>query len=391
MDKRKSAGTVEVHEGIYLKRPDDHSAWQCYFRLDGQQFRKSTKIKDLAEAKLISLRWYSDAKNKVSEGYSVERVSFRKLAAMYLEQISTEGRYAYHSDTMARHFMPYFKKFNDVSKITDAHVMDYVVHRREKGSVAPQTINRENTVLQQALKYAARRGLILRPVKIDSVDERFTRHRRRHFTIPEYIDLCHTAQRRITELEGISMKRRAYQQRQLLFDYIKFLCNSGMRVDESKTVIWRNVNFDEGTVTLERAGKLKSSRKVFVRHTGVLALQRVLARRKAYLKEQGGNLSKNERVFSTIEGVPINDFKKGFAALLEAAGFVYEGTRDRHVLTSLRHSYATFRMTTKLSKRATPRALAIQMGTSERMIQLYYGHDEIHDYEEELRGDDRFD
>ena len=32
------------------------------------------------------------------------------------------------------------------------------------------------------------------------------------------------------------------------------------------------------------------------------------------------------------------------------------------------------------------RALAEQMGTSERMIQQHYGHDEIVDYEDELLG-----
>lgn len=34
----------------------------------------------------------------------------------------------------------------------------------------------------------------------------------------------------------------------------------------------------------------------------------------------------------------------------------------------------------------TKSAIAKQMGTSERMIQQHYGHDEIRDYEEELRG-----
>ena len=32
-------------------------------------------------------------------------------------------------------------------------------------------------------------------------------------------------------------------------------------------------------------------------------------------------------------------------------------------------------------------ALAIQKGTSERMIQQHYGQDEIVDYEDELRGE----
>ena len=33
------------------------------------------------------------------------------------------------------------------------------------------------------------------------------------------------------------------------------------------------------------------------------------------------------------------------------------------------------------------RALAMQMGTSEKMINEHYGHDEILDYEDELRGE----
>jgi hypothetical protein len=53
-------------------------------------------------------------------------------------------------------------------------------------------------------------------------------------------------------------------------------------------------------------------------------------------------------------------------------------------LTSLRHTYATFRLTTKIGKRATMRALAQQMGTSDRMIQKHYGHDQIEDYRDEL-------
>jgi integrase len=388
MDKRKASGTVEVHDGLYLKRGSENSAWQCYYRLDGNQNRRSTKKKDLAEAKLVALRWYSDSKSRISEGGTAERVTFVELASMYLDQKITEGLYSYHDETMARHILPYFKKFDDVSKITNAHVMDYISHRRSKSKkdVLPQTINRENTVLRQALKYAYRRGLLLQPVQVEALNDRFTKNKRRHFTVSEYIKLCHAAQRRISEVKDIPLRRRTYFQRHLLFDYIKFLANCGIRVDEAKTVTWGSVDFDEGTVTLNRAGKLKSSRKVFVRHTGVLALQRILDRRKLFLAENGGDLSPNEKVLSTMEGVPVKDFKKGFSALLEAAGFEYSDPRDRHVLTSLRHSYATFRLTTRRAKRASMRALSIQMGTSEKMIQKHYGHDMILDYEEELRG-----
>jgi integrase len=386
MGRSKNSSTLEIHNGVYLKRSDNHAAWQCYFRLDSRQFRRSTKTTDLAEAKLIALRWYQDAKSKAAVGRSVERVSFRKLVSIYLELISGTGKLAYHRDTLARHISPFFNKFSDVSKIDDGDIQDYVIYRRSKNDVTPQTINRENTVLRQLLKVGERRGWLLQPVHVDHLNERMTKRRRPHFTVPEYVQLCHVAQQRIRELQDSALSKRAYQQRLLLYDLIKFIANSGVRIDETKSICWRHVDFDAKTVLIEHAGKTMSTRTVYVRYTGLLALQRIKDRRLAYLSEMDGRLSGTEPVFATIAGQQIASFKKGFNALLVAAGFIYNEERKKHSLTSLRHSYATFRLPTKRAKRASMRALALQMGTSERMIDQHYGHDQIHDYEDELAG-----
>ena len=87
-----------------------------------------------------------------------------------------------------------------------------------------------------------------------------------------------------------------------------------------------------------------------------------------------------------LYGTVVKSFKKGFNALLEECGFIYETVEDKHSMTSLRHTYATFALTRTDGKRASMRALAKQMGTSERMIQQHYGHDEIVDYEDQLLG-----
>ena len=55
-------------------------------------------------------------------------------------------------------------------------------------------------------------------------------------------------------------------------------------------------------------------------------------------------------------------------------------------MTSLCHTYATFALTRPDVKRLNMLALAKQMGTSERMMQQHYGHNEIVDYEGELLG-----
>ena len=146
---------------------------------------------------------------------------------------------------------------------------------------------------------------------------------------------------------------------------------------------------------LERHKEGISKAKAAGKRFGRPATARIKADQVRKLRERGLGASKIARqlgisrasVYRAIKyGTPIDSFKKGFNALLEAAGFVYHDRRDKHALYSLRHSYGTFRLTTKRDKRATSKSLALQMGTSVRMIEKYYGHDEIHDYEDELAG-----
>lgn len=179
---------------------------------------------------------------------------------------------------------------------------------------------------------------------------------------------------------------RQREQRELLRDYILILANTGLRVDEAKTLIWRNVDLEEHTLFLERAGKTKSTRKVFMRIGAVRALRRIRARREAHLARSGESLDPATKVITMSDGKEVKSFKKGFDQLLIACGFRYNSAEEKHALTSLRHTYATFRLTTRTSKRATIRSLAKQMGTSERMIERHYGHDVIDDYRDELVG-----
>ena len=93
-----------------------------------------------------------------------------------------------------------------------------------------------------------------------------------------------------------------------------------------------------------------------------------------------------EKIISLPCGTYIRDLKKSFHGALEAAGFVYNHAHERHALTSLRHTYATTSLTKPADKRPTLHVLALQIGTSERMINQHYGHDSVLDYRAELRG-----
>jgi integrase len=285
--------------------------------------------------------------------------------------------------------LPFFAKFDDVAAIKRTDIVQYIAFRRGQGehSPMPQTINRENSVLRQMLRYASDRGWLKTIPRIENEADRLTKRRRRHFTADEYRKLHRTARKRATEFDGQELLTRQGWNRKLLYDVILILANTGMRVDELKTIIWRNVDWDDSTILLERAGKTRSSRRVIARATAMLSLKRIQERRLQYLSRyKDQKLADNEKVISLPDGTEVISLKKGFERLLDACEFKYERKEDRHALTSLRHTYATFRLTTKSGKRATMRALAKQMGTSERMITLHYGHDEIADYREELAG-----
>lgn len=91
-----------------------------------------------------------------------------------------------------------------------------------------------------------------------------------------------------------------------------------------------------------------------------------------------------EKVQSLPNGTHIASFKTAFRSLLKDCGFKYETVKDRHSLTSLRHTYATYRLRGIHGRKASMRALAKQMGTSQRMIEQHYGHDVVEDYKDEL-------
>lgn len=391
MGRRAKNSSIEVVEGLYLKPQPNTINLQAYCRINGQSFRKSVGTDNVSQAKSAALEWFYDLKQQAKKGLLLKKTSFNTLCAEYLKTIPKGAKFEYHAPTIERHFEPYFGKYADIRLITEGTVSDYLVHRRTKNKTepTPQTLNRENTVLRQLFQYAATQRWIAEPITVPFINQSQTVRRRRHFTSEEYRILLKTAKARITASKNEPRQRHVRQNRLLLYDVIILLANSGMRVDEMKTVTWRGVDWDKGDIILERAGKKKSNRRVVLRKSAVNALTRIAKRRQAWFRanDNADKLNPNERAIALPNGTPVNDFKKAFRDLLSDCGFVYKDAKDRHTLTSLRHTYATFSLTRTRGKRATIRTLVKQMDTSERMINAHYGHDDIEDYRDELRGE----
>ena len=80
-------------------------------------------------------------------------------------------------------------------------------------------------------------------------------------------------------------------------------------------------------------------------------------------------------IFCDVSGKPTSSFKIGFTRALRECGILYGSDGRRRVPYSLRHTYATMRITEGVSVFQ----LAANMGTSVEMIEEFYGKKRVRD------------
>ena len=378
MARPASEDRIEVVEGVYvyLRNSD---VWQVYFKLDGEKkaVRQSLKTSDLSKAKKLALEKYDQARLRQLSGKPQHGISFDVLCEEYLSSKPNGSSKKYHQETIDRHLSPYFaSRLADFSEITNADVLDYIKWRRAKGGrgdgeLKPQTLNRENVVLRQLIKFAVTKGYVAKDDAPDVEHFKASNNRRKNFTRNEIDTLIHTAKARVDETENAATK----EQRQLLHDWIVVLVNTGLRTGEAAALRWSDVFLDLDEPYLHiRKGKTKP-RDVVPLDPAVDCLKDIRTRLKAFLAENKKQLAKDQLVFSICNReqkslVPVKEFKTSFNNLLEACSLFDTDPELRRSPYSLRHSYATMR----IEDGTNIYVLKDQMGTSVKMIEQHYGH-----------------
>jgi hypothetical protein len=120
----KANDTIIVAEHVHLLL-SKAGVWQAYFKVDGETYRRSTKTKNQAEATRLILNWHREAQLKAYQGTSIKMLSFKKLCDQHLERIKNQtAKWNYHKDTIKRHLLPFFSKFDDVSKINQRDLVE---------------------------------------------------------------------------------------------------------------------------------------------------------------------------------------------------------------------------------------------------------------------------
>ena len=103
------------------------------------------------------------------------------------------------------------------------------------------------------------------------------------------------------------------------------------------------------------------------------------------VREKSEYRGADDLVFGNREGKPVDNFGKTFKSILQDANLLYDGEGRGRTIYSLRHFYATQRLSSK-TKPIPMEVLAQNMGTSPQMMFNHYRYLTTHNFTEILTG-----
>ncbi|MHA1536528.1 MAG: tyrosine-type recombinase/integrase, partial [Alphaproteobacteria bacterium] len=257
-----------------------------YIKIRGEDpIRRSLHTDQFDEAKEKAWREFDETRRRIQRGIPIKKIAFKDLSADYLLSKKNDPALAYHRETIKRHFKPYFgTHLADFSTLSDNDILSYLQWRRKKYDdegipLTNQTINRENVVLRLIVKHAVRRGYIPKSHAPTIESQKEIQNPGREFTSVEFVQLRKLA---LSRIEGLK-KADLLESRRLIFEFLSFMVNTGLRPGEGKQLRWQDVNFDDRYINV--AGGKTGSRQVVGRGYEMKVLANLRKRREAFAEK----------------------------------------------------------------------------------------------------------
>ena len=362
-------GRVILYKRAGLKDPK----WQARIRVPNASGYKiiSTKTADLREAERFALNLYEDTYLHVKAGGSVQSKTFKQVFDQWTKYVTTMGhtrRGGSWDSTINRIetcALPLFgsKKINMIGA---SDFSDYWAWRKNnfnRKKPSNGTLKRERTSILPVFKFALSHGYISAMPETDP--PKAALERRPTFTLDEWTTIYTKARAWVDEGEA----KATWRQRYMLQQYILILANTGLRIGEARNIRWSDLRTvaspDGDRLVAEVNGKTGVREAVFMSQSQ-LYIKRLYDLR---WKELGEKPRPDGLVFCHKDGTAIQTMKNAFVSLLKYAGVPIERNGGSRTIYSLRHFYATMR----LSNDTSPFLLAKQMGTSVEMLEKFYG------------------
>jgi len=363
---------------IIFKRGDvGHDNYYCRVRIQNEDRYKTISLRttDRQTARDYALDQYADIRFRVKHDVPVFNRPFSQVAEEYAE---AQQRRANAGDVSQARAMNVKNKIGgplnayvgstQVHLITQERWADYPLWRRENGKgrrngiISDATIRIEMAIFAAIMNYAIGKRYVPASHRFEGMPKLKT-SRRDEFTLEEYRAL-HTKGRKWIR-EATSPQGTWY--RQMCYNFILIMCNTGMRPPEAKNLRWRDITNaadkdGQEILVIYVQGKGKTRKLIAPKSVGKY-LDRVRALSKA--------TKPDDPVFTIINGKPAKWlYRDTVEELLKYTGLREGPSGIPRTTYCFRHTYATLR----LSSGVDVYILAQQMGTSVKMIEQHYGH-----------------
>lgn len=347
--------------------------------------RSSTGEKKQSEAVRVALNAYEELYMKVLSGGSVQSKTFNEvykewkvdLPRMMVGRGKAEN-YCSSRISLVKNYPLVFFKNKKIDSIRKQDFIDYRIWRNENSArfnpstkkstpyiPSNNTLRKESVAIKMVFEYAVDKGWC---TSIPAMDKpSLSKNRRPTFTLTEWRKLTRKIDSWVREGNRYG---HAGRDRFLLKQYILILANCGVRIGEMRSLRWSDLEtkiLDDGTTRLVAIVTGKTGQRQVVFNAGADEfVKRIYDMRKKELMEEP---SKDGFVICKRDGSTIDSLKGGFASLLRFCDLELTSKGERRTLYSLRHFYATRR----LSEEVSPYLLASNMGTSVEMLHRHYG------------------
>jgi len=361
---------------LYLRTDGRSPLYQAKIKVPGSKGYKriSTKTANQKEAERFALDLYEELYFHVKSGGTLASKTYKQIFREWKASIEFEPdckiktRLLGILSRVETYSVEYFAT-KDIRSITKKEFFEYWNWRKTNYKrVVPsnETLNRERTSIISLFKFAVDRGYITALPDIPKNEVKGIA-RRSTFTNDEWRRIT----RNMREWVKAGQNKGKGRDRFILQQYVLIMANTGMRVGEIRHIRWsdlRTIKTLDGNRLIGDVRGKTGRREVVFQKGSEEYVKRLYNFRK---NELGKDPHQDELIFlSRKSGKAYTTFKTSFNSMLQFSNIDIERNGERRTIYSLRHFYATQR----LSEGTSAYLLAQQMGTSVEMLEKFYGH-----------------
>ena len=374
--------SIELHSKLRIDKRKGTDSWYARLTLpNGKRLIKSTRTKDLAEAKEAALELYYETQARIKNKLPATTRKFKDVAEYAIKRMDDElaqgaGRQAYkdYKQAINRWLIPFFGS-TDINKVDLAALKNFDAWRKEQMNKTPaqSTINNHNAALNRILDEAELNGWLTKSMRPTLLNKGVKTQSRGSFTAEEYRTI-YTALR---SYHKATANPKAVATRETLRNYVLFLANTGIRHGtEALNLRWRNIEWHtkDGEKYLAISVDGKTNKRTAIARDRV----RDFLFRQSKLNPRLNiddfdaliDAKSDEFVFTTRLGeqTTIHNLNANFNSLLAELDLKTGADGRERTLYSWRHFYAT----QDLERGVSTHALSKQLGNSTAMLDKHY-------------------